>query len=203
MPDRVIVELYMTDLADTIGAVQATVDDIEDKVDTVDTVVDGIASDLETVDGIVDDILEDTGTTLPTTLTTLTNNLATVDTVVDAIKVITDALAVLTETGGTVTATGAETDIYINNAPAGVYKPIGVKIDFTNHTAAETVMITVYYRIKSGGAWLKEDYVVFEGAQDFESIVIDLNPNRYGVRVTIEKGAGTDRNYDWEAVYEV
>ena len=44
---------------------------------------------------------------------------------------------------------------------------------------------------------------MFEGLQDFESIVIGLNPNRYGVRVTIEKGAGSDRNYDWEAVYEV
>ena len=170
----------------------------------IDAVIDdeAILAAVAVVDGIVDDILEDT-IDIQSTVDDVETDVATVDTVVDAIKVVTDALATLTETGGTVASSGAETDIYINNAPSGVFKPIALKIDFTNHTAAETVMVTEYYRIKSGGAWLKEDYVVFEGAQDFESIVVDLNPNRYGVKVTIEKGAGSDRNYDWEVFYEI
>ena len=42
---RVIVELYMTDLATEIEAVQTTVDTIQTNVATVDTVVDGIAID--------------------------------------------------------------------------------------------------------------------------------------------------------------
>ena len=33
-------------------------------------------------------------------------------------------------------------------------------------------------------------------------IGIDLLPNRYGVKVTIQKTAGTNRAYDWEAIYE-
>jgi len=179
----------------------------------IDAVIDdeAILAAVGVVDGVVDDILLDTEdiqstvNDIETDVATVDAAVAVVDIVVDAIKVTTDALPTLTETGGTVGASGVETDVYINNAPSGVFKPIALKIDFTNHTAAETVMITEYYRIKSGGGWLKEDYVVFEGllANDQDSIVVDLNPNRYGVKVTIEKGAGTDRDYEWEVFYEV
>ena len=192
---RVIVELYMTDLATEMEAVQTTVDDIQSTVNdietdvaTVDTVVDGIVTDLATVDTLVD---------------TLTTNLATVDTVVDAIKVVTDALATLTETGGTVTTDGNEQDVYINETPAGVYLPRMVKISTVNHTAAETIIIREYYRIASGGAYLEHDEVTYIGTIAEDEITIHLDPNRYGIKVTIQKTAGTNRDYAWEVVYEV
>ena len=135
-------------------------------------------------------------------LVIIDNEVGIIDTVVDAIRVVTDATPVLTETGGTVTADGTEQNVYINNAPAGVYKPICVKIDFTNHTATETVILRTYYRITDGGAWLQDDAVTYIGVPTVALINIELLPTRFGIRVTLEKTAGTNRDYLWEAFYE-
>lgn len=142
--------------------------------------------------------------------TTLLANVATMDAVVDAIQVDVDAIRavidaepILEETGGTLTADGTEQDIYINNAPAGVFRPICVKIDFTNHTGTETVVLRVYYRIADGGNLIQQDEVTYVGVPTVPLINIDLEPNRYGVQVTLEKTGGTNRAYPWEAFYEV
>ena len=123
----------------------------------------------------------------------------------DAIREVTDAEPVLTETSGSITTTAAEQNIYINNAPAGVFRPICVKIDFTAQTATETVVIRTYYRISSvgGAALILQDTVTYAGVVSPELINIDLEPNRYGVAVTIQRTvAGVDRAYDWEVFYE-
>ena len=120
----------------------------------------------------------------------------------DAIREVTDAEAILTEIGGQLTTDGTEQTIYTNEAPAGVFRPICLKIDFFNQTATETTVLRVYYRIAPGGAFGEQDATTFVGAVDPELINIDLEPNRYGIRVTIEKTAGTNRAYDWEVFYE-
>ena len=114
-----------------------------------------------------------------------------------------NAILTLTETGGTVTTDGTEQNVYINNAPAGVFEPKMVHIDFTNHTAGETVIVREYYRIKSGGGLIKNDEIQFAGVQDPLLKTVTLEPNRFGAKVTIEKTAGTNRAYDFEAVYGV
>ena len=122
--------------------------------------------------------------------------------IVNAIREITDVTPVLTETGGTLTTDGTEQNVYINNAPAGVYRPICVKIDFTNHTATETVVLRTYYRIAEGGGWLQDDGVTYIGVPTVALINVELLPTRFGIRVTLEKTAGTNRDYLWEAFYE-
>lgn len=119
------------------------------------------------------------------------------------VLVAVNAILTLTETGGTVTTDGTEQNVYINNAPAGVYDPEIIQIDFTNHTATETVVIKEYYRIKSGGGLIKKDERTFAGVQDPLLKNVVLEPNRFGVKVTIDKTVGTNRAYDWEAVYKV
>lgn len=140
---------------------------------------------------------------LPSDIDDLTVAVATVDTVVDAIRAVTDALEVLTETGGTLTTDGDEQDVYINNAPDGVYVPEYVSIDFSNHTATETVIIRQYRRYKTGGGWIKIDQDdPITDLPDPAGIDIELKPNRYGIKVTMEKTAGTNRAYDWEVFYK-
>jgi len=121
---------------------------------------------------------------------------------IGAIFDLVNAILVLTETGGTVTTTGGEDDVYINNAPAGVYEPKKIMIDLTPMTATETVVVRTYYRIKSGGALRLKDEVEFTGIQDPPLINVELEPNRFGVRVSIERTAGDDLAYDWEALYK-
>ena len=113
------------------------------------------------------------------------------------------SMLTLTETGGTVTTDGTEQTVYTNNAPVGVYSPQLVNIDFTNHTAAETVIIREYYRIKSGGNLRLLDEVTFAGVQDPVLITISLKENRFGILISIEKTGGNNRAYDTEAVYKI
>ena len=132
-------------------------------------------------------------------LSTLEANVAALETAIDELKA---SHLILTETGDTLTTDGTEQDVYINDAPSGVFAPRNMFIDFTAHTAGETVVIREYYRIKSGGNYIKVDEATYVGVQDPLLIHIDLKDNRFGVKVTIEKTAGTNRDYDWEVTYK-
>lgn len=128
---------------------------------------------------------------------------ASVSADINAVFDLINAILTLTETGGTVTTDGTEQNVYINNAPAGVFDPKIVQIDFTNQTAGETVVLREYYRIKSGGGMVKMDERTFAGVQDPLLKNVTLEENRFGVQVTIQRTAVVvDRAYDWEAVYK-
>ncbi|MBW2363558.1 MAG: hypothetical protein JRF25_00505 [Deltaproteobacteria bacterium] len=120
-----------------------------------------------------------------------------------AVVAMAASILTMTETGGTLTTDGTEQDVYINNAPAGIYGPLQVLIDFTAHTAGETVVVKTYYRIKSGGNLIGYTDTTYAGVQDPLLIAIDLKKNRYGIKVTAEKTAGANRAYDWEVVYDI
>ncbi len=115
-----------------------------------------------------------------------------------------EAEAILEETGGSLTTDGNEQTIYINNAPAGVYCPKELNINFTNQTGAETVVLRTYYRNVSGGAWIEDDELPpIVGVPDELLIWIDLHRTRFGIKVTIEKTGGANQAYVWEVFYEV
>ena len=122
---------------------------------------------------------------------------------VDAIAALVEAEAILEETGGTLTTDGTEQNVYINNAPAGVYEPRWFNINFTNHTVTETVVIRTYYRNVAGGGWVRDDNEPVVGVPVNLLLSVQLNPTRFGVRITVEKTAGTNRAYVWEVFYEV
>lgn len=116
---------------------------------------------------------------------------------------IVNALLTLTETGASITTNGALQTLYINNAPAGVFKPLTLLIDFTNHAIGDVMIIRTYYRINPAGGLVKEDEETIVGAQDPDVICIDLEPNRFGYEITIEKTVGADVAYDWEVLYKI
>jgi len=123
---------------------------------------------------------------------------------VDTIMAVTNALPTLSETGGTLTTDGTEQNLYINANPLGVFLPICVKINCTAHTATETIVIREYYDVAPGGAGLLlADTLTYIGVISPVILTIHLDPNRYGVAVTIEKTGGTNRAYPWEAFYEI
>ncbi len=120
-----------------------------------------------------------------------------------AIREVTDSEAILTEVADTITTDGNEQTVYTEENPAGIFEPRTFKIDMTNQTAAETVDIKVYYRIINGGNMILQSNTTFAGAQDPDLKFIDLEPNRYGIRITIQNTAlGTHRAYNWEIFYE-
>jgi len=128
--------------------------------------------------------------------------LEAINTIVTAIRVVTDATPVETETGGTITSDDSEQDVYINNAPEGVYVPNYVSIDFTNNTAAQSAVIKQYRRYKTGGDWIlidQSDPIV--GLPDPAGVDVELKPNRYGIKVTLDV-TGAAKTYDWTAFYK-
>jgi hypothetical protein len=124
-----------------------------------------------------------------------------ISTLTRAIFDIVNASLVTTETGGTITTDGTEQDVYINNAPAGVFEPLKVQIDCTLMQAGDTIVLREKYRITPGGAFVKKDEVTLVGVQDPELKNIELEPNRFGVEVTIQRTAGGDRDYPWAVFY--
>ncbi len=137
-------------------------------------------------------------------ITTDTNeDLEVVDGNVDAIRARTDAMGVLENTGGELTTDGTEQNVYINNAPAGEFEPRWFNMDFANQTVTETILIRVYYRILDGGPWVVDDREEIVGVPVNAGIWVALKPNRFGVRVTVERTAGAIRTYDWEVHEEV
>ncbi len=122
---------------------------------------------------------------------------------VDAIEAIAEAEAILEEAGGQLTTDGTAQTIYINNAPAGSYKPICLKIDFANQTVTETTVIRELYRIAPGGPLTVSDEHTFVGTVADPLVKIELSPTRYGIQIVIEKTVGTNRAYDWQVFYEV
>jgi len=113
------------------------------------------------------------------------------------------SMLTLTETGGTLTTDGTEQNLYINNAPVGLYAPRQIFIDFTNQTAGETLVVREYYRIKTGGGLVKLSETTYAGVQDPLLKNIALKENRFGIKVTAELTAGANRAYDWEAIYKI
>jgi len=116
---------------------------------------------------------------------------------------IVNALLLDTETGGTLTADGTEQNTYINNTPAGIFEPLIVNIDCTTMLAGDVTVLRVYYRIAAGGNLIKKDEVTLNGAQDPDLKNIILEPNRYGVQVTLEQTAGVNRDYNWEVITRI
>ena len=109
-----------------------------------------------------------------------------------------DTFLKLGRIGDTLTTDGNEQTLFIQDAPAYKFKPIKFLIDTTAHTATETIVLRVYLRLKSGGNYIEFDELTLVGAQDPLGVSLDLYPNLYGIKITIEKTGGTNRSYDYE-----
>lgn len=88
--------------------------------------------------------------------------------------------------------------------PLRVYiPPRGFFVDFTNHTAGETLVVREYYRIITGGDLIINTSDTYAAAQDPLMIYHELKDNRYGIKVTAELTAGANRDYDWAITYAI
>jgi len=127
---------------------------------------------------------------------------ATIAAVEDVFNIV-NADLVLRETGEVLTADGTEQNTYVSSTPLGVHKPHVVFIDLDNMDQGDTTVIRTYYRLAGGGGWLLEDYQSYTGADGglangIKVIAVDLYPNRFGIRITLEQTAGTNRDYLWK-----
>jgi len=112
-----------------------------------------------------------------------------------------DEIFNLRRIGDTITADGTEQTVYQNDSPSKLFEPKKAQIDLSNMQAGDVVIVREYYRVKSGGSYLLKDSRTFSNVQTYKVIDIDLAPCRFGVKITIEQTAGTNRSFDWEIFY--
>lgn len=108
----------------------------------------------------------------------------------------------LTETGGSITADGTEQTVAIIDVPTGSFKPLKMKIDMTNMDWGDSTVVKWYERLVDGGGLVEKDEERFDGPQNIMPLSpvknIELEPNRFGIRVSLQQVAGTNRAYPWE-----
>jgi len=110
----------------------------------------------------------------------------------------------LRETGGVLTSTAAEQNVYVSETPLGCFKPIVVFISLDAMAAgADSVTIRLYYRIAAAPAgYLLSDTQTYTGVDGGLAggrvlVAIDLHPNRFGCRVTLQRVGGADYAFPW------
>lgn len=107
----------------------------------------------------------------------------------------------------TVKSDGRENTLYEH--PGGE-RPIDLKwcvIDLENMTDDNALIVRVYYRMWAGGDWRQFAGQLLKGndgglVNGNKLVAIPLIPNQYGVKITIQQAAGTNRSYDWFVVGE-
>jgi len=103
-------------------------------------------------------------------------------------------------------ATGTENELF-SHVPIGVAKPQTLKINLDDMVALDAIIVRLYYRYASEGGWVQEDYQPYANvdgglANGSKSISVKLDPNPYGVRVTLAQTSGTARAYGWFVVID-
>jgi len=112
-----------------------------------------------------------------------------------------DQIFTLKRVGDTITTDGTEQNLYIVDNPDFPFHPTKLIIDVTNMVAGDSIQIKEYYRLKSGGSYIRKMTYSYVDNEDPPLKVIELEPNTYGVKITITRVLGTDRAYDYEVYF--
>jgi hypothetical protein len=122
---------------------------------------------------------------------------------VDSLKALADDILDLTRSDDDVAVTAAETNLFIDDAPAKIIVGGSIKIDMSNMGVGDTYEFREYYRIESGGSYLEvATTVTLSDAQADPLYVMHLEHYRYGMKITAKKTAGTDRSFMIEVIRE-
>ena len=70
-------------------------------------------------------------------------------------------------------------------------------IDLANMASGDTIIITQYAKVKSGGTYRRYASATYVGAQTDPALFVTRVPSRYGVKLTLQQSAGTYRTFDY------
>lgn len=102
---------------------------------------------------------------------------------------------------GTLSATGSEDTIREITGGSTDVK-LHAYIDLTNMAPGDSITVREYMTIKAAGSPIKYAQEVYTDAQALPMLHIITKPARYGIKVTLEQTAGTNRDYDWQTFIE-
>ena len=109
----------------------------------------------------------------------------------------------LIRSGGNIAVTSAETTLYIDDAPTKIVVGTSIKIDTSVILTGDIYDFREYYRIESAGSYIETpDTITLSGAQLDPLYIMHLEAYRYGMKITAQKVAGTDRSFKTEVIRE-
>lgn len=93
----------------------------------------------------------------------------------------------------TITADGTEQTV-ADVSEKGIYEAV---IDLTNMAIGDVLVVRMYIKVLSGGAYVQNGLEVLEGAQTVPSIYALRRTVINGFKLTIQQTAGVNRDYDY------
>ena len=100
-----------------------------------------------------------------------------------------------------ITMTGAEQILL--EQPDGIISRISGYIDLTNLAGGDTVIIRMYLRVISGGAWRLYHQDEYNGPVAPAVVHVVERPENHGLRLTLQQTAGVNKVIDYEFYQEV
>ena len=94
---------------------------------------------------------------------------------------------------GTLTADGTEQTL-LESSSMGTFEGW---IDLSNMASGDVAVIKVYAKLKSGGSYRQYDSASYSGAQTNPATHTARLSTKYGIKITLQQTAGTNRTYDY------
>jgi len=99
---------------------------------------------------------------------------------------------------GSVTMTGAELPVVLDEITGNPQRFLEGYIDLTPMASGDTIVVRQYIKITSTGDYVKYAEESYSGAQSIPLLYVVTKPARYGIKVTAQQTAGTNRTLNYQ-----
>ena len=99
---------------------------------------------------------------------------------------------------GTVVMDGTEKNVVLDEISGNPQRFLEGYIDLSPMASGDTIVIRQYMKITATGGYVKYAEESYSGAQSLPLLYIVTKPGRYGIRITAQQTAGTNRTLSFQ-----
>jgi hypothetical protein len=99
---------------------------------------------------------------------------------------------------GSVTMDGTEKNVVLDEVSGNPSRFLEGYIDLSPMASGDTIVVRQYMKIASAGDYVKYAEETYSGAQSLPLLYIVTKPGRYGIKVTAQQTAGTNRTLQYQ-----
>ncbi|MEM2568168.1 MAG: hypothetical protein QXH20_06855 [Candidatus Bathyarchaeia archaeon] len=99
---------------------------------------------------------------------------------------------------GSVAMDGTEKDVVLDEPSGNPSRFLEGYIDLSPMASGDTVVIRQYMKISAAGGYVKYAEETYSGAQSLPLLYIVTKPAKYGIKITAQQTAGTNRTFTYQ-----
>jgi hypothetical protein len=99
---------------------------------------------------------------------------------------------------GSVTMDGTEKNVVLDEVTGNPQRFLEGYIDLTPMASGDTIVVRQYMKIASAGNYIKYAEETYSGAQTLPLLYITTKSGRYGIKITAQQTAGTNRTLSFQ-----